>query len=56
VCNGLSIISNGELIKQDDSRVSKAIKKWMIRPKTPDTILPSPRQSMDLESHPSCGV
>ena len=56
VCNGLSIISNGELIKQDDSRVSKAIKKWMIRPKTPDTILPSPRQSMDLKSHPSCGV
>jgi len=56
VCNGLSIISNGELIKQDDSRVSKAIKKWMIRPKTPDNQLPTPRQSMDLESHPSCGV
>ena len=55
VCNGLSIISNNALI-QDDSRVSKAIKKWMTRPKTPDNKLPTPRQSVDLESHPSCGV
>ena len=56
VCNGLSIISNSELIKQDDSRVSKVIKKWIIRPKTPDKDLPTPRHSVDLESHPSCGV
>ena len=56
VCNGLSIISNNALIIQDDSRVTKAIKKWMTRPKTPDNKLPTPRQSMDLESHPSCGV
>tara|TARA_B100001094_G_scaffold287916_1_gene303734 strand:+ start:85 stop:588 length:504 start_codon:yes stop_codon:yes gene_type:complete len=56
VCNGLSIISNNVLIIQDDSRVTKAIKKWMTRPKTPDKILPSPRHSMDLESHPSCGI
>ena len=55
MCNGLSIISNSELIKQDDSRVSKAIKKWMTRPKTPDNKLPTPRHSLDLESHPSCG-
>jgi hypothetical protein len=56
VCNGLSIISSDIITSDDDSRISRAIKKWVIRPKTPPQNLQTPRQSMDLESHPSYEV
>jgi len=39
----------------DESRIARAIKKWMMRPKTPPS-LDVPRRSTDLESYPSCEV
>ena len=54
VCNGLSIISQ-DMTKSDEIRTSNVVKKWILRQKS-SRQLPTPRQSLDLESHPSCGV
>ncbi len=54
VCNGLSIISQ-DMTKSDEIRTSNVVKKWILKQKS-SRQLPTPRQSLDLESHPSCGV
>ena len=54
VCNGLSIISQ-DMTKSDEIRTSNVVKKWILKQKS-SRELPTPRQSLDLESHPSCGV
>ena len=54
VCNGLSIISQ-DMTKSDELRTSNVVKKWILKQKS-SRQLPTPRQSLDLESHPSCGV
>jgi len=54
VCNGLSIISQ-DMTKSDELRTSNVVKKWILKQKS-SRQLPTPRQSMDLESHPSCGI
>ena len=54
VCNGLSILADIQDV-DDESRIARAIKKWMMRPKTPPS-LDVPRRSTDLESYPSCEV
>lgn len=54
VCNGLSILADIQEV-DDESRIARAIKKWMMRPKTPPP-LDVPRRSTDLESYPSCEV
>jgi hypothetical protein len=54
VCNGLSIISQ-DMTKSDELRTSNVVKKWILKQKS-SRQLPTPRHSLDLESHPSCGV
>ena len=54
VCNGLSIISQ-DMTKSDEIRTSNVVKKWILKQKS-SRELPTPRQSLDLESHPSCEV
>jgi len=54
VCNGLSIISQ-DMTKSDELRTSNVVKKWILKQKS-SRQLPTPRQSLDLESYPSCGV
>ena len=54
VCNGLSIISQ-DMTKSDEIRTSNVVKKWILKQKS-SRQLPTPRHSLDLESHPSCGV
>jgi len=54
VCNGLSIISQ-DMTKSDEIRTSNVVKKWILKQKS-SRQLPPPRHSLDLESHPSCGV
>jgi hypothetical protein len=54
VCNGLSIISQ-DMNKSDELRTSNVVKKWILKQKS-SRQLPTPRQSLDLESYPSCGV
>ncbi len=54
VCNGLSIISQ-DMTKSDELRTTNVVKKWILKQKS-SRQLPTPRQSLDLESYPSCGV
>jgi hypothetical protein len=54
VCNGLSIISQ-DMTKSDELRTSNVVKKWILKQKS-SRQLPTPRHSLDLESHPSCEV